>query len=86
MHFWDNKGLLYACGRDLQHKLMRFAMEKPMHGLPVQAYRSVSPRVLDIIDEIIGECVNPPDPRYSDSPLDRYLSILARHRIVFSWM
>ena len=58
-----------------------------MHVLPDQAYRSVSPRVLDIIDEIIGECVNPPDPRYDQSPLDRracYMPFLARTHRMFS--
>ena len=33
-----------------------------MHLL-VQAYQSVKPRILDIIEEIVGECVNDPEKR-----------------------
>ena len=36
-----------------------------------QAYESVKPRVLDIVEEVIGECINPPDPRSAHTPLDR---------------
>lgn len=29
----------------------------------MQAYQSVKPRILDIIEEIVGECVNDPEKR-----------------------
>ena len=31
--------------------------------LPLQAYQSVKPRILDIMAEIVGECVNDPEKR-----------------------
>ena len=37
----------------------------PHHAVAVQAYQSVKPRILDIMSEIVGECVNDSEKRPS---------------------
>ncbi len=51
-----------------------------MHSVMcVQAYQSVKPRVLDIFDEIIGECVNSRSPAAGKSNDDRWRVYLTGH-------
>jgi alpha-beta hydrolase superfamily lysophospholipase len=45
----------------------------------LQAYQSVKPRVLDIFDEIIGECVNSRSPASGKSKENRWRVYLTGH-------